>query len=472
MTSIGSKKDFYMQLRKQAGLGLIGRIGTMIVAFLGSVVLARTIGDSGYGQFYFLLAVVSVIDNPFTGWMSACRKRMTEIDFSHSEGVGAILLMIIVSSIIVGFFSILANPIFTQETLYVGLLFIGSISFIGASKTIKSTDRYSRSYFIDMGRDILRVGLQILFVYTVGDVFGMVFGMFAANILIASILLQFDISLPSWESLRSIFSYAKHASVEGLVGTVLSKMDILLLGWFATDAIVGNYQVALNLSMPALALASVIGAGVLNQVSYDDSVKEDSSITIQHALNYASLLALPIFVGSVVFGEVVVVTVYSSQYQIAGTFIAGLCAYRLFDTQNSILTSVIDGVDRPDLNLRISTIVLIVNLGLGLILFFSYGPIGFVIATVVASSLRFGLSYWYVDQWFDVTIFSRQIATQSLASILMAVVVLLLKNLLTLTLSIIILILGIAGIVYFLALFTISNGFRGLVTDVVESAIR
>jgi O-antigen/teichoic acid export membrane protein len=323
-----------------------------------------------------------------------------------------------------------------------------------------------------MGRDILRVGLQILFVYTVGDVFGMVFGMFAANILIASILLQFDISLPSWESLRSIFSYAKHASVEGLVGTVLSKMDILLLGWFATDAIVGNYQVALNLSMPALALASVIGAGVLNQVSYDDSVKEDSSITIQHALNYASLLALPIFVGSVVFGEVVVVTVYSSQYQIAGTFIAGLCAYRLFDTQNSILTSVIDGVDRPDLNLRISTIVLIVNLGLGLILFFSYGPIGFVIATVVASSLRFGLSYWYVDQWFDVTIFSRQIATQSLASILMAVVVLLLKNLLTLTLSIIILILGIAGIVYFLALFTISNGFRGLVTDVVESAIR
>lgn len=458
-----------MQLRRQVGIGVAGRAGTMVVAFVGSVVLARTIGDSGYGQFYFLLAVVSVVDNPFTGWMSACRKRMTEESFSRPEGVGAVLLMIVTSSLIVGVISILIDPFIPQETVYVAVLFTGSISFIGATKVVKSTDEYSRSYFLDMIRDILRVGLQILFVYIIGDIFGMVFGMFTANILIASVLFRFNISLPSQKTLRSIFTYAKSSSVEGLIGTVLSKMDILLLGWLTTDAVVGNYQVALNLSMPALALASVIGAGVLNKVSYDDSINEDSSVTIQHAINYASLLAFPILAGAIVFGEIVVVTIYSSQYQVAGTFIVGLSAYRLFHTQNSILTSVINGVDRPDLNLKISVFVLIINLALGLILFISYGPVGFIIATVVGSFLRFALSYQFVKHKYSISITSDQIIVQVFASAVMAVVVFSLEKMLDLNVPLIILLLGTAGGVYFLILYLLSDGFRGLLNESIRS---
>lgn len=460
-----------MQLRKQVGLGVIGRTGTMLVAFLGSIALARMIGDSGYGQFYFLLAVVSLLDNPFTGWMSGCRKRMTEKGFDRSEGIGAILLMIVISSLMIGSISVIVDPLFVQNTIYIGLLFFGSISFIGMNKMLKSTDNYSRSYFMDMLRDILRVVLQITFVLLIGDVFGMVLGIFAANVLVASVILRYDISVPSVESLKSIGVYAKSASIEGVVGTLLSRMDILFLGWLATDAVVGNYQVALNLSMPAMVLGSVIGTGVLNEVSYDDSVGDDSSQTIQHAMNYASLLAIPMLAGAIVFGDIVVVTIYSSEFQIAGTFIAGLCAYRVFHAQNSVLTSTINGIDRPEFNLRVSTGVLVANVIFGLILFFEYGPIGFVFATVLAAGLRFIVSYLFVRSKFDIRISSREIMSQLMASSIMATIVFIMRQSVSLDIPMIGIILGIGGLSYFGSLYLISGGFRGLAHETLESVV-
>lgn len=69
----------------QVGIGFVGRVVTLFVSFLGAVllarILARILGSSGYGAFYLLMAVISFLDNPVTGWANACRKRFTEVDF-------------------------------------------------------------------------------------------------------------------------------------------------------------------------------------------------------------------------------------------------------------------------------------------------------------------------------------------------------------------------------------------------------
>jgi len=61
--SIGDT-DFGVEL----GFGVVGRVVTAGVAFLGSFLLARELGPGNYGTFYILMAVVAFLDNPVTGW--------------------------------------------------------------------------------------------------------------------------------------------------------------------------------------------------------------------------------------------------------------------------------------------------------------------------------------------------------------------------------------------------------------------
>jgi O-antigen/teichoic acid export membrane protein len=51
----------------QVGIGLVGRVVAAVVAFVGSIVLARALGPGDYGVFCLLLAVVAFLDNPVTG---------------------------------------------------------------------------------------------------------------------------------------------------------------------------------------------------------------------------------------------------------------------------------------------------------------------------------------------------------------------------------------------------------------------
>ncbi len=465
----------------QVGIGFVGRVVTMLVAFFGAILLARVLGPDGYGAFYILMAVVSILDNPVTGWANACRKRLTEAGFPSGEALGSTLLGVAISGLVVTAGAWLLSPwiaAFTGEPrgwLLLSVLFAGMVLYVSTLEVLQASSNFGSGQWMMAGRDVVRVLAQVTLVLAGLGVGGMVGGMVVANLLIAPVVIYFlgiRPTFPSEEVIRAIWTFAKSSIPNGFVATAQNRMDTLLLGILATPGIVGNYEVALRLTTPAMFIAGVASSGLMGRISNRRSKQEDVYRDIQNNLSYVSVLAIPVFIGASIVGRPVVVTMFGGEYADAGVFVAGLALFHLFRSQKSVLISTLDGFDRPDLTLRISTIVFVLNIALGVGLFFAVGPVGVVIATVISEAAAYAGAARTVRSLVpSLSLLSRPLIEQGASGIVMGVVVYGAREALPLRWwGYIIFIVGLGGIVYFITLVVISEQFRGTMRGISQDA--
>lgn len=465
----------------QVGIGFAGRVVTMLVAFLGAILFARVLGPDGYGAFYILLAVVSVLDNPVTGWANACRKRLTEEGFPAGEAIGSTLLGIVISAVVVMVGAWALAPWIAELTgeprgwLLLSVLFVGMVSYVTTLEVLKASANFGMSQWMIAGRDVVRVLAQAALVLVGFGVVGMVGGMVLANMLAAPVViyaLGIRPATPSRETVGALWMFAKSSIPNGFVGTAQNRMDTLLLGFLATPGIVGNYEVALRVTTPALFIAGVASSGLMGRISNRRSKQQDVDRDIQNNLSYVSVVAIPLFVGALTVGTPVVVTLFSGQYADAGAFIAGLALFHLFRSQKSVLVSTLDGFDRPDLNLRISTVVFLLNVVLGVGLFFTIGPIGVVVATVVSEAVAYAGAAYLVRSFVpSLSLLPRPLLEQGVSGLVMGVVVYGARQALPLRWwGYVVFVVGLGGVVYFATLVAISEPFRGTVRAISRDA--
>lgn len=157
-------------------------------------------------------------------------------------------------------------------------------------------------------------------------------------------------------------------------------------------------------------------ARVSNLQSHDKNPSED----IQNVLSYASIVAIPLFFGALAIGNPVLAYAFGEGFSDAGIFLAGLAFWRVLASQNNVLTSVVAGANFPRTNATVSAMSLLLNLVLGVGLFYAIGPVGVVVATIGAEVLRYLWLLWFLrDTYPDVTPISRQIGLQTLSGALM-----------------------------------------------------
>ena len=95
-----------------------------------------------------------------------------------------------------------------------------------------------------------------------------------------------------------------------------------------------------------------------------------------------------------------VVTVYGPEYTLGASLIVGIAAYRVLSTQTTPLSQTLNGLDSPDVNMRASSVALVVNITLGVVLTLLFGPIGVVVATILAETLSTpSLPTWSSDRF-------------------------------------------------------------------------
>lgn len=425
----------------QVGIGFLGRVATALVALVGSIFLARILGPAGYGGFYLIMAVVKFLDNPVTGWSSACRKRLTETDFPSDEALGSLALAVVVGSAAitgVAFASrgqIASLTGLTDAWMLVSVLFFGVVVYGTGLEMLKATANFGAATWTIALRDIIRVSIQAVLVVIGLGIAGMVGGMVAANLLLMPVLVYLigtKPSVPGRETLASIWTFAKSSIPNGVVSSAQDRMDVLLLGVLATQSVVGNYEVALRLTTPAIFLSGVAGGGLLGRISNRRSRNESVRDDIRNNISYSSVIAVPVFFGALVVGGPVVVTLYSEQYSQAGTLIAGLALYHLFVSQKDIHVAVLAGFDRPELNLRVSVAVFVLNIVLGIGLFMLFGPVGIVAATVVSAGLGYTVRAYLVRRLVpNLSVLPRPLIEQVACGAVMAGAVLSVREALT-----------------------------------------
>lgn len=459
----------------QVVYGFFGKVTNTVVAFTGSIVLARFLGPVEYGAFFFLLSVIRLFNNPISGWIEACRKRVREKDFPEGEALGASLIGIAISGVVFVSGAYIANPLISEHVdvktpwIHLSLLFFGLLVYITSVKFLRVTENFGSADWFHGGRDISRIILQVSLVFLGFGVLGMVGGLVLANFIIAPIILYYigtKPEVPSRESLSEIWAFARSSIPIGFVGSALNRMDILLLGFVVGSGVVGNYQVAIQLTLPAIFMRGVMEGGLVGEVSELESRGEDFSHKVVHNTSYVSILAIPIFFGSFVMGDILVETIYSNQYELAGTFIAGLALFRVFRSQSGIYNATLSGLDRPDLNLKAVSIVFVVNITLGLFLLFEIGSIGVVYATVLGSFLGWSIRAYFIKSLFNFPLIPKTLRHQVFSGGIMAIVVYTLRYTQNLNPFSVFAIVGVGAVIYFVTLILISKELRVTVKNI------
>lgn len=409
--------------------GFIGNVLTAIIGFLGSIAFARVLGPGGYGAFYTITAAVNLADNPVQGFAIAGKKRLSESKADASEIVGAVLLVglssILLLSPLVLLFGIPFIEVQRGREFFVVLL-SGLVFFKLLQPLIAGNGKFGIPTVLDSGRSFFTIVFQIILVYIGWSVGGMVAGLALGSVAMVPISYRVLGIRPAWPSrsvIRSLWRYARWSMPKAAVGAAISRMDVLILSAILTTGAAGQYRVAMNILVPATFVSGVIGSGVFVDTSGTISRDEDPRERIELGIGFGSILAIPVFFGAVAMPVDIVTTIYGSQYQEAGTVLVILAAYKLLETQTDQLLGTISGFDRPDLRFYLSVGVLVMNVGLGIPLAYRMGLMGVVIATLITAIAQWIAAVYLSQKLISFRIIPRPILEQSLAGILMFLVV-------------------------------------------------
>lgn len=413
--------------------GVIAKFLLAAIGFVGTILFARILGPAAFGGFYLIWAIVKIAKLPIDGFSHASKKRFSESNQNRGKIAGATLLVILCVIVLSGTAAIMAQH---QLASYSGLengsfllvILLVSVGFFTPyQEMLTATGRISLTVWIDLLRSTLTTPLQLLLVVLNYGAAGMAYGLSLATVLtipVTHYVLRTPLSFPDRETYRKLWSYARHSTVSAVFGQAFSRFDILLLGWLLTPNAAGQYEVALKLTLPAVLLAEVASEGLMARISNLHSKKRDITADLNNTLSFTSILSAPIFFGGLVLADPLVVTIYGSEYAAAAPLLVGLALFRLVRTQSSPLTQAINGIDRPDLNVRISAVTLALNIVVGVALTLEFGSIGVVIATVAAETLRYSLLFIIVQRYISGTsLISSALLEQLGAAVLMGVVV-------------------------------------------------
>ncbi|WP_084156814.1 oligosaccharide flippase family protein [Haladaptatus cibarius] len=424
-----------VSLGGETGKAAIAKFAMAAVGFVASIFFARELGPGAFGGYYLLFGLVKFADRPLMGWATASKKRFADDETKRREIVGlqflfnaAWILLAAVTALL------LASNIRSYSGLAIGpllfvILLVSESNYEAFDRILTARGQVGLATWADALRSYLTLPLQALFVFALAGygADGMVYGLAGATVLTFPIVFYFiktKPAIPSLDTLASVAQYARYSIPTDLFMNLYSRLDMILLGILLVPATAANYQVAAQLTVPATFVASLAGSGLMPRVSRLWTEGKAVGQEVTNAIAFSSVFAVPILFGALAIPNALVVTVYGSEYALGASLIASIAAYQFLATQTTPLIQTLNGIDRPDVNMRASGIALSVNIVLGVILTLQFGPIGVVISSLVAESLIYVFTAYVVKRQVpSVELVPRPLCVQVSTGVIMFLVV-------------------------------------------------
>lgn len=458
--------------------GFIARVAGAGFGFAGTIVFARLLGPTDFGGFYLLLSLVSLSQRPLLGLNAAAQKRFAEADSPRRQLVGLQVLSNLGVAVVLGLLLVALRGRLVAYTGLDGslpfflLLFAAIATFSTFQSFLSAVGRVGLQSWIDSVRSVTTLAGQLALVLAGYGAAGMTFGLVGGTVALVPVTHYYLRTLPAVPSLdvvRSVWSFARYSVPSSVLGKAYDRFDILLLGFLATQAAAGQYEVAYKLTMPAMFIAGVIQSGLGAKVSDFDSRGEEPQRDIVNGLSFVSVVAIPLFFGAVAIAQPVVVTLYGPEYASAAALLVGLTLYRVVQTQADLLTNIVSALDYPEWDFRAGAVALGVNVPLGVALFEAIGAVGVVVATVVAELVRYAVLLYAVSPRVSATLIQRALLGQVVAGVLMLVAVDRAHALFRVNSWIdLVALVGLGATVYAVTLVAASARLRGVIRGVVD----
>lgn len=410
--------------------GVVGTAGIKLahaaIAFVTSIVMAKTLGPAGFGVFSFVIALVALLTIPSELGIPGLAVREIAFanarkDWSHMRGFivwshrtvaltsGA--LMLLGATILVAF-----GERFSPNKLacmWLGLILVPVLSFGSLRDAML---RGLRKVLLgQLSQPVIRplillVTLLLLWVFG----FDLSSPVRVMNLHIMSVALAFLCGLflflkykpaelrgavPRLQSaiwLKSSVPFGMTAALQLING----RTDILALGFFHADTDVGIYRVAAQLAVVVIfgmqAVNAIQGPHIAHLFASGDMQKLQTMIT--RSAQAILLFAVPVVIIIVLFGEFIIRTMYGSAYETAYVPLVILCVGQLVNASMGNVGSLLNMTGHERDTTKGVLVGAVVNVVLNLSLVPVWGMVGAALATSCT------LIVWNLIMWHKVRV--------------------------------------------------------------------
>lgn len=429
-----------MRLGQTSAIQFVSRIVTSAAGFFATLYFARVVGSGVLGTYFLLLSAVAWISILVDAGISqSVAKRMSE--GNHPGAYFQLGLMLVGTGMtgLVVLLLVLSRPVtdYVNHPLATFLLVVlvasGSVVTVVRSGLAGSHNVHVSGILTSV-QSILRIVLQVGAV-TVGlGLVGLVYGWALSAVVVASaglLYLAFDVEgfptkrLPEVRSkLDELYSFAKYSWLGSVKGRTNNYADVLILGLFVPNDLIGVYSVCWNVASFLTIFGSSISQTLFPELSRLEQQGNDEEIVelLRKSIQYTGMFVIPGLFGGVLLGERIL-RLYGPDFTV-GTQVLFLLivAVLVFDYQKQ-LTNVLQGMDKPHLDFRVNAVFIGSNVVLNVVLIYLLGWVGAAVATALSSLLSMVYAYHILERLVDVTLPYGEVGKQLLSAVVMSVVV-------------------------------------------------
>lgn len=464
-----------MNLARSSSKLFLGKIIGALTQFVGVAYFARELGSAAIGVFFLFEALLGMLAIPANfGLQRSIEKRISEGDAQSKLLSSAVLLKSLpVAAIIVAiliaseqlnnylasnaahFLAIaIALQEFSRIWIYVlkGELRVGETAILNVLKHLT---------WVILGAILVSKGLEEM---------ALIYGLLAGLTVMTAIgwyKSSIRFARPTKRHMRSLFDYGKYNFIASIGGYFYNWMDIVIIGYFLSQAYVGAYEVAWRVTLIVILFSRSLGVSLFPQISrwYEEGSKTKIERQIKNHLTLSMVIVVPAVFGTTLLSDDILRLVFGSEFTIAWVALIVLMSEKFLQSIHIILGRSLLAIDRPDLAAKASLVSVFANLLLNVLLVPIYGIVGAAIATTLSAGIN-GLSHGiYLQRHIDIIFPYKKLAYMLFSSIVMSIVLLAFTSVISVDS---ILTLGVTIIVGVLSYLVFSFSFHPLRNDMLS----
>jgi O-antigen/teichoic acid export membrane protein len=367
---------------------LIGRAATALLGYVGLYFMITYPTEGTYGSIAFTMALLASFNSlSDLGFSSAHVKKVSEggdiDDCLSTFAVIKLLLngaMIVISLVAIYIWSNLGHPL-TAGTWSLLLLFLLYYVMYNVASVVtahySATMEQAKGQLVMLFDPLVRIPLIIFIVLGGGGAMEIAYAYVASALSIMIFALFFIYrDRVHWKRptlYRAYFKFAAPLMLVGIIATLAGTMDKVMLG-LGGDLKALHAVELFSSSQVVLAVLAIISASVatmtfpsFSKLHSQRNIKEICKLTYQ-AERYISILAMPIITVIVIFPTEAAKVLLTGTFADAGEPMRFLAIATLLGMLNSVHSSQILAVNRPDTSAKLTLLNFLVYGGLLLIL--------------------------------------------------------------------------------------------------------
>jgi O-antigen/teichoic acid export membrane protein len=451
------------QISASGGFHLfLGKILSTVILAIGTIILGIFILEGDYGL-YTIAAVPAATILLFQDWGvgTAMIRYCAQCRAANNEGalrriISAGLTFEVASGIVLTIVSLLMSN-FIASTVFGKPESAILITLV--SVTILSTSIYNATQSIFIGFEQMKYNSFVMIcqalaqgtfapvlVYLGYGAFGAVLGYTLGSMAVCTfsvIMLYFGIfkKLKNRKTddsgllqvLKSLLRYGVPLAIGTILGGLLTQFYSFMMASFCSDAIIGNYKVALNfgifLTFFIFPISTVLFP-VFSKLNPTEE-KEILKTVFSSSVKYAAFLLVPATLAMIVLARPLIGALYANKWLDAPWFLVLSVVGNLFMVFGSLsVQSLLAGVGETKLLMKVNLLGISIGIPIGFVFVPLFGMVGVLVGLIISSVPVVFISLYFAWKRYGVKVDFRSSSRILLASLIAALVTFLLISLL------------------------------------------